>query len=133
MEGGERVRRMGVEGGEGEGEGGGEERWGGRGGVGGREREGDSGVGGGDVGGWCGGEEGGEEGRRGGGGGGSDEGRRGFKWDFSSSRIDFRRPMDGRTRGGDWEAVIFLTNLRIPKRRITSGRERVRSKSRWSR
>ena len=34
MEGGERVRRMGVEGGEGEGEGGGEERWGGRGGVG---------------------------------------------------------------------------------------------------
>ena len=58
MEGGERVRRMGVEGGEGEGEGGGEERWGGRGGVGGREREGDSGVGGGDVGGWCGGEVG---------------------------------------------------------------------------
>ena len=39
--------------------------------------------------------------------------------------------MDGRTRGGDWEAVIFLTNLRIPNRRITSGRERVRSKSRW--
>ena len=50
---------------------------------------------------WGGGEEGGEEGRRGGGGGGSDEGRRGFKWDFSSSRIDFRRPMDGHTRGGD--------------------------------
>ena len=89
---------------------------GGGGGVGGREREGDSGVGGGDVGGcWGGGEEGG---RRGGGGGGLDEERRGFKWDFSLSRIDFRRRMDGRTRGGDWEAVIFLTNLRIPNQSI---------------
>ena len=67
------------------------------------------------------------------GGGGLDEGSRGFRWDLSSARIDFRRPMDGRTRGGDCEAVIFLTNFRIPNWRITSGRERVRSKRRWSR
>ena len=49
---------------------------------------------------WSGGSHGGEWGgrriwRRGGGGGGLDEGRRGFKRDFSSSRIDFNRPMDG--------------------------------------
>ena len=105
MEGGERVRRMGVEGGEGVGEGGGGGEVGGGGGLlgGGRRR--------------------GRRREEGGRGGGSDEGRRGFKWEFSLPRIDFRRLMDGHMRGGDWEAVIFLTNLRIPSWRITSGRE----------
>ena len=33
--------------------------------------------------------------------GGGGEGKRERKWDFSSSRIDFNRPIEGRTRGRD--------------------------------
>ena len=61
-----------------------------------------------------------EGGGQGGGEGGRTGGRRGLRWVLSSDRIEDNCPAATTSRESVWEAVIS-------RRKITSGRERVRS------
>ena len=61
--------------------------------------------------------------RGGGRGRGRGGGRRGLRWVLSSDRIEDNRPAATTSRESVWEAVISLTNFKILRHKITSGRE----------